>query len=245
MAQDLVYQRGFWMEGRVNNYNDMEEIRRMLRQLMERIVRIEARTQIGKSSDGEGCVNPYLNQVARIDTLSCGSLDREYEGDSLFHYCGPLCESSEEGHGYSHCLFEGINEFGNFGASCYSSKLLNLDLPPIFDPCNCENCNENCLGVQSNFDKQFIDQNSEEMRVEKTFEDIIDFMGINIFTWKVAKNPVDFVNRLEILERNICIVRGSKKPRITRSIINMKQLKILFGFSSIKGLNSRTNSFQP
>ena len=101
------------------------------------------------------------------------------------------------------------------------------------------------------------------MRIEKTFKDIIDFMGINIFTWKVAKNLVDFVNRLKILERNICIVRGSKKPRITkyskylfiwkgrfqldakRSRINMKQLKILFGFSSIKGLNSRTNSFQP
>lgn len=251
------------MEGRFNNYNDMEEIRRMLRQLTERIARIEARTQIGKSSDGEGCVNPYLNRVARIDTLSRESLDGEYEGDSPFHYCAPLCESSEEGHGYSHCVFEGINEFGNFGASCYSSKLLNLDLPPVFDPCNCENCNENCLGVQSNFDKQFIDQHSEEMRIEKTFEDIIDFMGINIFTWKVAKNLVDFVNRLKILERNICIARGSKKPRITkyskylfiwkgrfqldakRSRINMKQLKILFGFSSIKGLNSRTNSFQP
>ncbi|KAI5331732.1 hypothetical protein L3X38_021858 [Prunus dulcis] len=132
-----------------------------------------------------------------------------------------------------------------------------------FDPCNCENCNENCLGVQSNFNMQFIDQNSEEMRIDKTFKDIIDFIGINIFTWKVAKNLVDFVNRLKILERNFCISRGSKKPRITkyskylfiwkgrfqldakRSRINMKQLKILFGFSSIKGLNSRTNSFQP
>ena len=141
------------MQGRVNNYNDMEEIRRMLRQLTERIARIEARTHIGKNSDGEGCVNPYLNRVASIDTLSRGSLDGEYEGDSPFHYCAPLCESSEEEHSYSHCVFEGINEFDNFGASCFSSKLLNLDLPPIFDPCNCENCNENCLGVQSNFDK--------------------------------------------------------------------------------------------
>ncbi|CAL2267483.1 unnamed protein product [Prunus armeniaca] len=264
MAQDLLYWGGFWMEGRIDNYNVIEEIRRMLQQLTERVARIEARTQICKSSDGERCVNPYLNRVARIDTLSRGSLNGEYEGDSPFHYCASLCESSEEGHGYSHCVFEGTNRFGNFGASCYSSKLLNLDLPPIFDPCNCENCNENCLGVQSNFDKQFIDQNSEEMRIEKTFEDIIDFFGINVFTWKVAKTLVDFVNRLKILERNICIVRGSKKKlRITkyskylfiwkgrfqldakRSIINMKQLKILLGFSSIKGLNSRTNSFQP
>ncbi|CAL2256207.1 unnamed protein product [Prunus armeniaca] len=228
MAQDLLYRGGFWMEGHVDNYNDMEEIRRMLRQLTERVARIEARTQIGKSFDGERCVNPYLNRVARINTLSRGSLDGEYEGDSPFHYCASLCESSEEGHGYSHCVFE-----------------------------------ENCLGVQSNFYKQFIDQNSEEMRIEKTFEDIIDFMGINVFTWKVAKTLVDFVNRLKILEINICIVRGSKKKlRITkyskypfiwkgmfqldakRSRINMKQLKILLGFSSIKGLNSRTNSFQ-
>ncbi|CAL2275776.1 unnamed protein product [Prunus armeniaca] len=225
MAQDLLYRGGFWMEGRVDNYNDMEEIRRMLRQLTERVARIEARTQIGKSFDGERSVNPYLDQVARIDTLSRESLDGEYEGDSPFHYCALLCESSEEGHGYSHCVYE---------------------------------------GVQRNFDKQFIDQNSEEMRIEKTFEDIIDFMGINVFTWKVAKTLVDFVNRLKILGRNICIVRGSKKkPRITkyskylfiwkgrfqldakRSRINMKQLKILLGFSSIKGLNSKTNSFQP
>ncbi|KAI5338893.1 hypothetical protein L3X38_018165 [Prunus dulcis] len=78
MAQDLLYRGGFWMEGRVNNYNVMEEIRRMLRQLTERIARIEARTQIGKSSDREGCVNPYLNRLARIDTLSRGSLDGEY-----------------------------------------------------------------------------------------------------------------------------------------------------------------------
>ncbi|CAL9016369.1 unnamed protein product [Prunus brigantina] len=222
----------------------MEEIRRMLRQLTERVTRIEVQTQISKSFDGERCVNPYLNRVARIDTLSHESLDGEYEGDSPFHYCAPLCESSEEGHGYSHCVFE--------------------DLPPIFDHCNCENCNKNCLGVQSNFDKQFVDQDSEEMRIEKTFEDIIDFMGINVFTWKVSKTLVDFVNRLKILGRNIRIVRGSKKkPRITkyskylfiwkgrfqldakRSRINMKQLKILLGFSSIKGLNSRTNSFQP
>ncbi|CAL8999548.1 unnamed protein product, partial [Prunus brigantina] len=97
-AQDLLSQGGFWMEGRVNNYNDMEEIMRMLWQLTERIARIEARTQIGKSYDGEGCVNPYLNRVARIDTLSHGSLDGEYEGDSPFHYCALLCESSEEGH---------------------------------------------------------------------------------------------------------------------------------------------------
>ncbi|CAL2254477.1 unnamed protein product [Prunus armeniaca] len=95
------------MEGCVDNYNDMEEIRRMLRQLTERIARIEARIQIGKSSDGERCVNPYLNRVARIDTLSHGSLDREYEEDSPFHYCASLCESSEEGHSYSHCVFEG------------------------------------------------------------------------------------------------------------------------------------------
>ncbi|CAL2252118.1 unnamed protein product [Prunus armeniaca] len=213
------------MEGRVDNDNDMEEIRRMLRQLTECVARIEARTQIDKSFDGERSVNPYLNRVARIDTLSRESLDGEYEGDSPFHYCALLCESSEEGHGYSHCVYK---------------------------------------GVQRNFDKQFIDQNSEEMRIEKTFEDIIDFMGINVFTWKVAKTLVDFVNRLKIQGRNICIVRGSKKkPRITkyskylfiwkgrfqldakRSIINMKQLKILLGFSSIKGLNSRTNSFQP
>ncbi|KAI5355968.1 hypothetical protein L3X38_008863 [Prunus dulcis] len=98
----------------------------------------------GKSSDGEGCVNHYLNRVARIDTLSSGSLDGEYEGDSPLHYCASLCESSEKGHGYSHCVFEGR---------------FQLD----------------------------------------------------------AK----------------------------RSRINIKQLKILFGFSSIKGLNSRTNSFQP
>ncbi|CAL9016561.1 unnamed protein product, partial [Prunus brigantina] len=263
-AQDLLYWGGFWMEGRVDNYNDMEEIRRMLRQLTERVARIEVQTQISKSFDGERCVNPHLNRVARIDTLSRESLDGEYEGDSPFHYCAPLCESSEEGHGYSHCVFEGINGFGNFDASFSSSKLLNLDLPPIFDHCNCENCNKNCLGVQSNFDKQFVDQDSEEMRIEKTFEDIIDFMGINVFTWKVSKTLVDFVNRLKILGRNIRIVRGSKKkPRITkyskylfiwkgrfqldakRSRINMKQLKILLGFSSIKGLNSRTNSFQP
>ncbi|CAL8078679.1 unnamed protein product [Prunus armeniaca] len=107
MAQDLLSWGGFWMEGRVNNYNDMKEIMRTLRQLTERIARIEVRTQIGKSSDGEGCVKPYLNRVARIDTLSRGSLDKEYEGDSPFHYCASLCESSEEGHGYSHCVFEG------------------------------------------------------------------------------------------------------------------------------------------
>ncbi|CAB4269686.1 unnamed protein product [Prunus armeniaca] len=106
MAQDLLYRGGFWMEGRIDNYNDMKEIRRMLQQLTERVARIEARTQIGKSSDGERCVNPYLNRVARIDTLSRGSLDGEYEGDSPFHYCASLCESSEEGHGYSHCVFE-------------------------------------------------------------------------------------------------------------------------------------------
>ncbi|CAL2257110.1 unnamed protein product [Prunus armeniaca] len=144
MTQDLLYRGGFWMEGRVDNYNDMEEIRRMLRQLTECVARIEARTQIGKSSDGERCVNPYLNRVARIDTLSRGSLDGEYEGDSPFHYCASLCESSEEGHDYSHCVFEG---------------------------------------------------------------------------------------RFQLYAK--------------RSRTNMKQLKILLGFSSIKGLNSRTNSFQP
>ncbi|CAL2242271.1 unnamed protein product [Prunus armeniaca] len=127
MVQDLLYRGGFWMEGRIDNYNDMEEIRRMLQQLTEHVACIEARTQI-----------------ARIDTLSRGSLNGEYEGDSPFHYCASLCESSEEGHGYSHCVFEGR---------------FQLD----------------------------------------------------------AK----------------------------RSRINMKQLKILLGFSSIKGLNSRTNSFQP
>ncbi|KAI5327802.1 hypothetical protein L3X38_027198 [Prunus dulcis] len=74
MAQDLLYRGGFWMEGRVNNYNDIEEIRRMLWQLTELIARIEARTHIGKNSDGEGCVNPYLNRVTSIDTLSRGSL---------------------------------------------------------------------------------------------------------------------------------------------------------------------------
>ncbi|CAL2273038.1 unnamed protein product [Prunus armeniaca] len=144
MAQDLLYQGGFWMEGRIDNYNNMKEIRRMLQQLTERAARIEARTQIGKSSDGERCVNLYLNRVSRIDTLSRGSLVGEYEGDIPFHYCASLCESSEEGHGYSHCVFEG----------------------------------------RFQLDAQ-------------------------------------------------------------RSRINMKQLKILLGFSSIKGLNSRTNSFQP
>ncbi|KAI5345505.1 hypothetical protein L3X38_013382 [Prunus dulcis] len=84
MAKDLLYWGGFWMEGCVDNYNDMEEIRRMLRQLTERIARIEARTQIGKSSDGERCVNPYLNRVARIDTLSHGSLDRSTREIALF-----------------------------------------------------------------------------------------------------------------------------------------------------------------
>ncbi|CAL8994383.1 unnamed protein product [Prunus brigantina] len=83
------------MKDHVNNYNDMEEIRRVLRQLTERIACIEAQTQIGKSSNGEGYVNPYLNRVARIDTLSRGSLDGEYEGDSHFHCCALLCESSE------------------------------------------------------------------------------------------------------------------------------------------------------
>ncbi|CAL2254478.1 unnamed protein product [Prunus armeniaca] len=120
------------------------------------------------------------------------------------------------------------------------------------------------MRIEKTFEDMRIEKTFEDMRIEKTFEDIIDFMGINVFAWKVAKTLVDFVNRLKILERNICIVRGSKKkPRIMkyskylfiwkgrfqldakRSRINMKQLKILLGFSSIKGLNSRTNSFQP
>ncbi|KAI5346451.1 hypothetical protein L3X38_014330 [Prunus dulcis] len=91
------------MEGRVDNYNDIEEIRRMLRQLMEHIACIEARTLIGRSYDGEGCVNPYMNRVACINTLISGSLDGEYEGDSSFHCCTPLCESIEEGHDEDNC----------------------------------------------------------------------------------------------------------------------------------------------
>ncbi|CAL8087454.1 unnamed protein product [Prunus armeniaca] len=84
----------------------MEKIRRMLWQLTERIPRIEARTHIGKSYDGEGCVNPYLNQVARINTVSPGSLDMEYEGDSCFHCCTPLCKSIEDWHSDFHFVFE-------------------------------------------------------------------------------------------------------------------------------------------
>ncbi|CAL9013411.1 unnamed protein product [Prunus brigantina] len=61
-------------------------------------------TRMGKSFTGEGCV--MRDRVACIDTLIHGILNEEYEGDNPFHCCTPLCESSEEGHGDSHCVFE-------------------------------------------------------------------------------------------------------------------------------------------
>ncbi|KAI5345672.1 hypothetical protein L3X38_013549 [Prunus dulcis] len=42
-AQDLLSWGGYWMEGHVDNYNDMKEIRRLLRQLTKRIICIEDR----------------------------------------------------------------------------------------------------------------------------------------------------------------------------------------------------------
>ncbi|CAL2263049.1 unnamed protein product [Prunus armeniaca] len=159
------------MEGRVDNYNDMEEIRRMLRQLTERVARIEARTQIGKSSDGERCMNPYLNRVARIDTLSRGSLDGEYEGDSPFHYCASLCESSEEGHGYSHCVFEGLlskpingSFYKRLCICCPSplSSILSESLPPT--------------ALRTVSLKLLIDTESNKVLFAEASKEVVDFL---------------------------------------------------------------------
>ncbi|ONI08279.1 hypothetical protein PRUPE_5G169200 [Prunus persica] len=61
-----------------------------------------------------------------IDTLSRESLDGEYEGDNPFHYCAPLCESSEERHGYSHCVFEGNSKVEETAPGVATGMILSL-----------------------------------------------------------------------------------------------------------------------
>ncbi|KAI5327722.1 hypothetical protein L3X38_027118 [Prunus dulcis] len=62
MAHHRHGRGGVRMEG-CNTTDDMDEIKRMIQQIIDRVARIKTQSHGGESSDGEGDENPFYNNM--------------------------------------------------------------------------------------------------------------------------------------------------------------------------------------
>ena len=117
------------MEGRDNDNNDMEEIRRMIQQLADRMARIETRNMDDDESfDGEQKDNPFHHRAPLGESDERGRGARPFNNgtaryfdvkvDNPFHHRAPLGESDERG--------RGARRFNNGTARYFD---VNVDMP--------------------------------------------------------------------------------------------------------------------
>ncbi|KAL6185225.1 hypothetical protein ACLB2K_041359 [Fragaria x ananassa] len=257
---------GFKMEGR-DVKNDMAEIKRMFQQLAVHIDRIEARRRSRKSFDRERDVTTYHQRIDRIETFNQdGDGSDEEICIGLFHQCAPLCESGEKGEPVSFD-YEGSNSIFTFSVNNNSEKEKNVGVvdfskPLIYDDCFCEACCGNC-GVEEDED---VNKGAIKTLKKDIDNNFIDFLGVNTFLMQILKSIVNLINQIKDSGGNFGIARLKLKRKFIGTGSNiyskylfiwkgriqlqtnlskeyLKQWKILSGFSTINGSNSRTNFF--
>ena len=269
MSQIGRRREGFRMEGRDVN-NDMAEIKRMLKQLEVRIDRIEARRRGRKSSDGERNVTTYHQRIDRIETF-----DQEgdgFDGEICVgpvHKWAPLCESDEEGtctFNYPGCKstifnFPFVEELS---LEKEKNSFMDFDGPPRYD--DYRDC-EVCVGGKERLmgDEDVNEYTIESIWLKDIMYNFVDFIGVHSFFMEIPKTLVHLVNQIKgdrrstnlMVKRNflesgfniyskyIFIWKGRIQVAIGMSKQDQHRWKILWGILSIKGTNSRTNSFQP
>ena len=231
----------------------------------QRINRIETFNHKGDSSDGEICVGPFHRSAPLCESGE--------EGHSTFNYSG--CKSTIFNFPFVETLFfekaekDNVVDFskppiyddcpceiccGNCGVK--EDEDTNKDA--IKDCCG--NCG----------DEEDEEPNKKAIKAMKKDIDnnFVDFLRVNIFVIQIPKTIVNLVNeindvkgsfgttrlrlkrktigsRSSIYSKYLFIWNGRIQLQANLSKEDLKQWHILSRFSSINGLNSRTNSFQP
>ena len=235
----------------------------------QRVDRIETFYQEGDSSDGEIYVDPFHLRASLCESEKRGEpCSFDYGGlSSIFTFSVHENIEKQKKDGVEH--FEKPPKYDSYEEVVDSSE------SPICDSCCeiCLEVESN-IDEQDNKDimaMQDVEVATQTIYIKDTIKSIlwqdmehqfIDFVGVNRFIMPNSKDVVylrerqfGFVkvtlvrkymeSRSDIYSKYLFIWKGRIQVAIGMSKQDLHQWRILWGILSIKGTNSRTNSFQP